>query len=74
MLIATLGTLPFIATLWLLAWVGTAMVKESGGKIAAALKGPGLQPPMMSGSPARLRSAINAKPLSYATVEWRAAA
>jgi len=37
--IAILGTLPFIATLWLLVAIGAAMVEESGAKIAAALKG-----------------------------------
>ena len=36
---AILGTLPFLATLWLLVIVGAAILEESGAKIAAALKG-----------------------------------
>ena len=36
---AVLGTLPFIATLWLLVVLGAAVLEESGAKIAAALKG-----------------------------------
>ena len=39
---AALGTLPFIATLWLLMVLGASLLEESGAKIAAALKG---QPP-----------------------------
>jgi hypothetical protein len=34
-----IGTLPFLATLWLLVVLGAAILEESGGKIAAALKG-----------------------------------
>jgi len=36
---AALGTLPFIATLWLLLVLGAGVLEESGGKIVAALKG-----------------------------------
>ena len=36
---AALGTLPFIATLWLLVVLGARVLEESGAKIAAALKG-----------------------------------
>jgi hypothetical protein len=36
---AVLGTLPFLATLWLLVVLGAAILEESGAKIAAALKG-----------------------------------
>ena len=38
-MIAALGTLVFLATLWLLVVVGAAVLEESGAKIAAALKG-----------------------------------
>ena len=38
-MIAALGTLPFLATLWLLVVLGAAVLEESGAKIAAALKG-----------------------------------
>ena len=44
-MIAALGTLAFLATLWLLVVVGAAVLEESGAKIAAALKGaPARQP------------------------------
>jgi hypothetical protein len=38
-MIAALGTLPFLATLWLLVVLGARVLEESGAKIAAALKG-----------------------------------
>ena len=38
-MIAALGTLAFLATLWLLVVVGAAVLEESGAKISAALKG-----------------------------------
>ena len=38
-MIAPLGTLAFLATLWLLIVVGASVLEESGAKIAAALKG-----------------------------------
>jgi hypothetical protein len=39
MMTLALGTLPFLATLWLLVVVGAAVLEESGAKIAAALEG-----------------------------------
>jgi len=38
-MIAALGTLAFLATLWLLGALGAAAFEESGAKIEAALKG-----------------------------------
>ena len=38
-MIAPLGTLAFLATLWLLTVLGASVLEESGAKIAAALKG-----------------------------------
>ena len=38
-MIAALGTLVFLTTLWLLVVVGAAILEESGARIAAALKG-----------------------------------
>src|SRR5919201_86297 len=38
-MIAALGTLPFLATLWLIVVLGARVLEESGAKIAAALKG-----------------------------------
>jgi hypothetical protein len=71
---AVLGTLPFIATLWLLMVLGAAILEESGGKIAAALKGESSRQSSAGAPPAalRMRSRIE-KPVS-ARVEWRAAA
>ncbi len=43
-MIAALGTLPFLATLWLLAVLGAQVLEESGARIAAALKGAKGQP------------------------------
>lgn len=38
-MIAALGTLAFLATLWLLVVVSAASLEESGAKIVAAFKG-----------------------------------
>jgi hypothetical protein len=51
---AILGTLPFIATLWLLVVLGAAVLEESGAKIAAALKGESIKQPTLGSKPARV--------------------
>jgi hypothetical protein len=70
---AVLGTLPFLATLWLLVVLGARVLEESGARIAAALKG---EPPCRSVAEQRsLR--IRMRPQSaatYAEPRWRAAA
>ena len=68
-----LGTLPFIATLWLLVVLGAAVLEESGAKIAAALKGQSLRsiPPA---TVIRMRNRAPARPVRRANVTWRAAA
>jgi hypothetical protein len=38
-MIAPLGTLAFLATLWLIVVLGAAVLEESGARIAAVLKG-----------------------------------
>lgn len=38
-MIAPLGTLAFLATLWLLVVLGASVLEESGAKIVAALRG-----------------------------------
>lgn len=43
-MIAALGTLPFLATLWLLVVLGARVLEEGGAKIAAALKGEPARP------------------------------
>jgi hypothetical protein len=69
---AALGTLPFIATLWLLVVLGAAVLEESGAKIAAALKG---KPERAPSYESKVR---HRRPHGCATrrvsVEWRAAA
>ena len=45
-MMAALGTLVFLATLWLVVVVGAAVLEESGAKIAAALKGKQDRPSM----------------------------
>jgi hypothetical protein len=54
-MIAALGTLAFLATLWLLVVVGAAVLEESGAKIAAALKGE-VAKPSLALAPARVRT------------------
>lgn len=73
-MIAALGTLPFLATLWLLAVLGAAILEESGAKIAAALKGqqqPSFRQPTqvrarVRTSGVRLNASAAAKPLCAA--------
>jgi hypothetical protein len=72
---AAIGTLAFLATLWLLAVVGAAILEESGAKIAAALKGP----PFETWTPvARFarseRGRGSPRRLTRAEPRWRAAA
>ena len=72
MMNAALGTLPFLATLWLLIVLGARILEESGAKIAAALKGKSMRqpaPPMAMRVRVRWRSA----PMRSAA-QWRAAA
>lgn len=69
---AVLGTLPFIATLWLLVVLGAAVLEESGAKIVAALKGKSLQ--QSCPVPTRARNRRKSHPARAATAEWRAAA
>lgn len=69
---AVLGTLPFIATLWLLMVLGAAVLEESGAKIAAALKGEPLR--QRSVTPQmRVRVRWRSAPMR-AGARWRAAA
>jgi hypothetical protein len=69
---AVLGTLPFLATLWLLVVLGAAVLEESGAKIAAALKGkPMHQPSALPAMRVRVRWRSAAK---RGEQRWRAAA
>jgi hypothetical protein len=69
---AALGTLPFIATLWLLVVLGAAVLEESGAKIAAALKAQTMSRQITVAVRVRTRSRLS-KPVR-ATPRWRAAA
>jgi len=71
-MIVALGTLPFLATLWLLIVLGAKVLEESGGKIAAALKGNSEQP--VRDMPVRFRTRPQVRQSMRANVEWRAAA
>ena len=70
-MIAALGTLAFLATLWLLVVVGAAVLEESGAKIVAALRG---QSRMPVPAPARLRIRARFNPPMRSRAHWRAAA
>jgi hypothetical protein len=69
---AALGTLPFLATLWLLVVLGASVLEESGAKIAAALKGA----PQSRGSAIHLsvRTRPRLQQAKRETRQWRAAA
>jgi hypothetical protein len=71
-MIAALGTLVFLVTLWMLVVVGAAVLEESGAKIAAALKGKLLT--RQSVAPVRLRTRARVQQTMRATARWRAAA
>jgi len=71
-MIAALGTLVFLATLWLLVVVGAAVLEEGGAKIAAALRGKPVSRPLIA--PVRLRTRARVQQPMRASVRWRAAA
>ena len=72
-MIAAMGTLVFLATMWLLVVVGAAVLEESGAKIAAALRGkPDAKSPAYT--PLRIRSRMRQPLPMRAPAKWRAAA
>jgi hypothetical protein len=71
---ALLGTLPFIATLWLLVVLGAAVLEESGAKIAAALKGEPLRRPASPLVGRRIRVRLQSQEVRRANAPLRAAA
>lgn len=73
-MIAVLGTLPFLATLWLLVVLGTAVLEESADKIVAALKGEGMNQPTSVSQAARIRARPPVRTAMCANEPWRAAA
>jgi hypothetical protein len=70
---AAIGTLPFLATLWLLVVLGARILEESGAKIAAALKGEPPLRPSREAATVRMRMPRPARP-SRERTQWRAAA
>lgn len=72
-MIAAMGTLVFLATMWLLVVVGAAVLEESGAKIAAALRG---KPAAKSRAfaPLRVRARTRQPQPMRAAAKWRAAA
>jgi hypothetical protein len=69
---AAIGTLPFLATLWLLVVLGARVLEESGAKIAAALKGKSAQ---QSSAAYTVRFRVRRfSAVSRAEPRWRAAA
>ena len=73
-MIAALGTLPFIATLWLLVVLGAAVLEESGAKIAAALKGECTREPVTGRVTVRMRTRPQPQQVRKAEPRLRAAA
>ena len=71
-MIAPLGTLVFLATLWLLMVVGASVLEESGARIAAALKGKRAQRTVAI--PLRVRARSRFQQPMRATPRRRAAA
>ena len=71
-MIAPLGTLAFLATLWLLVVVGASVLEESGAKIAAALKGKSAHRQALV--PVRVRARSRFQKPMRAKPRWRAAA
>jgi hypothetical protein len=69
---AALGTLVFLATLWMLVVVGAAVLEASGDKIAAALKGQPKRRQMQV--PVRVRARSRVQQPMRASARWRAAA
>jgi hypothetical protein len=55
-MIAALGTLAFLASLWLLVVVGAAVLEESGARIAAALRGIPARQPTIAVARLRMRT------------------
>jgi len=73
-MIAALGTLAFLSTLWLLVVVGAAILEESGAKIAAALRGQRAIRQEPSLAPIRLRPRSALRRPMRSEPRWRAAA
>ena len=72
-MIAAIGTLVFLGTLWVLVVVGASVLEESGAKVAAALKGKPMHDSLRV-APVRLRTRARLQQPMRAGAQWRAAA
>ena len=70
---AVLGTLPFLATLWLLVTLGAKVLEESGAKIRAALRG-GTEPEVIIPGGGRVRHQRRPRMVRVDRLSQRAAA
>ena len=73
-MIAALGTLAFLGTLWLLVVIGAAVLEESGAKIAAALRGQSRTGSRIAFAPARMRTRMGGQSPMRVQPRWRDAA
>jgi hypothetical protein len=73
-MIAALGTLVFLGTLWLLVVIGATILEASGDRIAAALKREQVRQPVLSVAPVRVRARMRPARVSRAQPRLRAAA
>jgi hypothetical protein len=73
-MIAALGTLVFLTTLWMLVVVGAKVLEQSAGKIVAAFKGQSRTGPQVAFAPARLRTRMRMPTPLRARPQWRDAA
>ena len=73
-MIAALGTLAFLGTLWMLVVVGAAVLEESGARIAAALRGERMPKPALALKSTRVRVRQRAQRPMRVHAQWRAAA
>ncbi len=71
-MIAALGTLAFLATMWLIVVLGASVLEESGGRIAAALRGK--LAPRQVNVPVRVRTRTRFQQPMRARPRWRDAA
>ena len=71
-MIAPLGTLAFLATLWLLVVLGASVLEASGARIAAALKGKAVHRQVTV--PVRMRMRPRLQQPMRARPRWRDAA
>ena len=71
-MIAPLGTLAFLATLWLIVVLGASVLEESGARIAAALRGKPAHRQITV--PVRMRTRSRFQQPMRATPRWRDAA